>query len=164
MTSKALEKLQETGGFTLNLETGKFVTEGFAVSVNPESTRIVPGMVDTITLAQYGNDHRGAWREGKVFGAWLDTETGLTYFDVVTIVDSREEALALARSHGEIAVFDIAGAREIRIEYREGDPDPTPGGYCPVTHGGFWCTWNENHNAPHVAGTGLEIVAVWEKA
>lgn len=116
MASQILEKLRDEGGFTLNLNTtGDWVTEGFAVSVNPELTRVIDGPVDALAVLTYVRDH---WTDlqtkGKVFGGWVDTETGLTYLDVVTIVDSKEEALDLAVQHGELAVYDIAGGQEIR--------------------------------------------------
>lgn len=115
MASNALDALRDNGGFTVDLQKAGFVTEGFAVSVNPERTRVVDGEVDTITLANYVRDHWDILKtEGKVFGGWLDTESGKTYLDVVTVFDSKEVALDLAVQHGELAIYDITSGQEIR--------------------------------------------------
>lgn len=54
--------------------------------------------------------------------------------------------------------------------YRVGDTDPTPelgdsGGYCDAqdADGGPYCTWPADHDPeiPHVAGSGIRIMAVW---
>lgn len=116
MATTVLDKLAETGGFSVNPRVPEgWVTEGFAVSVNPERTRVIDGQVDSMMLLTYVNDNWDMFRQdGKVFGGWLDTETGKTYLDVVTIVDSKEEALDLAVHHGELAIYDITNGQEIR--------------------------------------------------
>lgn len=119
MHGTALERLRDNGGFTLDVQRVEWVTEGFAVSVNPERTRTVKGEVDVLTLAQFVADNRdhlftNITDSRKVFGGWLDTETGITYLDVVTIVDSKEFALDLAVRHGELAIYDITNDQEIR--------------------------------------------------
>ncbi|WP_148311580.1 hypothetical protein [Amycolatopsis japonica] len=53
---------------------------------------------------------------GKVFGAWRDSETGITHLDVSTVVADSDKALTLAREHGEIAVWDYANGAEIRTD------------------------------------------------
>lgn len=112
---KALEKLTVDGGFTLNLKTGEgWVTEGFAVSLNPERTRVFIN-VDTLTLVTFVTDNWDLLRQdGYMFGAWLDTETGITYLDVVTVLDSKELALDLAVQKGELAIYDLGSGQEIR--------------------------------------------------
>lgn len=48
-------------------------------------------------------------------GFWVDTETGLVYVDLVDWFKSERDALHLARVRGEIAVWDIANAQEVRV-------------------------------------------------
>jgi hypothetical protein len=115
MQNSVLDKLTTNGGFTLDLRTPEgWVTKGFAVSVNPERTQTSQNP-DASTLARYVLDN---WdllsQEPKVFGGWLDTESGITYLDVVTVFDSKEEALDLAVQHGELAIFDLGSGQEIR--------------------------------------------------
>lgn len=49
------------------------------------------------------------------YGVWTDQETGKVYFDVSTWWITREIAMEIARAHGELAIWDIAGSREIRV-------------------------------------------------
>lgn len=115
MTVTVLDKLANEGGFTLDLNKGDYVTEGFAVSINPEHTRVIDGEVDSVSVVQYVTDKMDVLgQEGKVFGGWLDTESGKTYLDVVTVFDSKELALDLAVEHGELAIYDITNGQEIR--------------------------------------------------
>lgn len=116
MSRTALDALAETGGFTINPRRREgWVTKGFAVSVNPERAHLVFGQVDSLVLHTYVNDN---WdllsQDGKMFGGWVDTDTGTTYLDVVTILDSKEEALSLAVQHGELAIYDLGSGQEIR--------------------------------------------------
>jgi hypothetical protein len=116
MANNVLTVLAETGGFTMDLHAAGFAKEGFAVSVNPERTRKISGPVDSITLVTYVSDNWDLLSEnGKVFGGWLDRETGITYLDVVTLFDNREDAERLGREHGEIAIFDLETGTEIRL-------------------------------------------------
>ncbi len=52
--------------------------------------------------------------ESRYFGVWKDSEDGMIYFDAVTWVESEDDALSLGRERDEIAVWDIAGNRELR--------------------------------------------------
>lgn len=116
MRNALLDKLRAEGGFTIDLRTAEgWVEEGFAVSVNPERTRTFELPVNTADLVTYVNDNWDLLKsEPSVFGGWLDTETDITYLDVVTVLDSKEEALDLAVAHGELAIFDLGSGQEIR--------------------------------------------------
>jgi hypothetical protein len=46
-------------------------------------------------------------------GSWLDTD-GSLYVDGVTIVADRSDAIALAVSRGELAIYDLTAGEEIR--------------------------------------------------
>jgi hypothetical protein len=117
MSKTLLETLRDTGGFTYNLSTMGYVTKGFAVSVNPECTRVIDGPVDAITLLTYASDNALLLdgREGKMFGAWLDTETGKTYLDVVTVFEHEWQAAYFGTRAGEIAIYDLGTGKEIRL-------------------------------------------------
>lgn len=116
MTVNAFDRLIDDGGFTLDLHTQDLVSEGFAVSVNPELTRVIKEPIRLTALLLYMADHfHELLDEGKTFGAWLDTETGFTHLDVVTVLSDREEAERLGRKHQEIAIFDIGTGTEIRL-------------------------------------------------
>ena len=54
---------------------------------------------------------------GVYFGVWQDSETGKVYYDAVEIYEDLQEALRAGHSRGEIAIWDLANAVEIRVEY-----------------------------------------------
>jgi len=120
---RTLELLERNGGFTIN-HLGLEVTKGFAVSTDPQLTRVIKDIVTASELFQYVSDNFDVLVDpynGKVFGGWLDTQTGWTYLDVITVVTDREESLRLASMHGEIAVYDLGTHEEIRVNYPKSD-------------------------------------------
>lgn len=48
-------------------------------------------------------------------GWWVDEETGKIHIDAVEWYERSERALYTARGRGEIAVWDVANSREIRV-------------------------------------------------
>lgn len=109
--------LTRDGGFSVNPRTGQAPVSGYAVSTNPECNRRFTGKVSAEDIRSYAFDHAAILVTGsKILGAWLDTETGITHLDVSTVVYDRSEALALAREHGELAVWDIARGIELRTD------------------------------------------------
>lgn len=49
-------------------------------------------------------------------GVWVDQETGKVYFDTSTLMYYERYAIPLAAQRGEIAIWDIANSREIRVD------------------------------------------------
>ncbi|WP_439377844.1 hypothetical protein [Amycolatopsis lexingtonensis] len=110
-------KLETEGGFSYDPRTRTSPTSGYAVSVNPEANRQLPGPVSTGVILGYAYLFGHLLDQpGKVLGAWRDSETGITHLDVSTVVGDREDALMLARAFGELAVWDYAGGEEIRTD------------------------------------------------
>lgn len=58
--------------------------------------------------------------EGTLFGRWTDQNTGKVFWDEVEVFDDETEALLTAASRGELAIWDIANAVEIRVEIHHG--------------------------------------------
>lgn len=52
---------------------------------------------------------------GDTFGRWEDTATGLVYWDRVRVLMDRTSALSAAQALGEIAIWDVENAQEIRL-------------------------------------------------
>lgn len=110
--------LAVAGGFTLDVRTMTHPVAGYVVSTCPEHENTITGRVSATDLAEYLFTHVLLLHEpGKLMGAWLDRETGVTYLDVVSIVDSYEEAVALAERHGQLAVYHLDTATELRIAH-----------------------------------------------
>lgn len=104
------------GGFSVDPLTGTDVTGGYAVSVHPECERIYIGDVTPDDLRAYLTDVAAtASLPGRVFGGWRDPDSGAAYLDVSVVVGSRSAALRLARTHGQLAVFDFAVLASIPV-------------------------------------------------
>lgn len=101
------------GGFSVDPHTGADVTGGYAVSTLP-GEGVVLGRVAPGDLIEYVTRHADALaREGSVFGGWKDPADGRVYLDVSTLVSNRDRALALAREHDQLAVFDFAAGQSV---------------------------------------------------
>lgn len=108
--------LAVSGGFTLDVRTMTHPSSGYVVSTCPEHEHTIAGIADSVEIARYLYRHSILLHEpGKLLGAWLDRETGTTYLDVVSIVPTYEEAVALAEKHGQLAVYHLDTATELRI-------------------------------------------------
>lgn len=114
--------LVANGGFTLDTTTGLGPLTGYALSVNPELTVILPGGWPTVgDLLGFVLDNDDILdHPDKYFGAWVDTETNQLYLDVVTVFQELEDALRHAKASGEIAIYDLFTGTEIRVDYSEG--------------------------------------------
>lgn len=61
-------------------------------------------------------------RAGTAYvGVWTDTETDKIHFDAVEWYAEEFTAAAIARVRGELAVWDIARERELRLAYVDGE-------------------------------------------
>lgn len=56
---------------------------------------------------------------GLYAGIWTDPETGKTYIDISRNVADLYTALAIADARGELAIWDVASAKEVRTEKGE---------------------------------------------
>ncbi|MFC4089336.1 hypothetical protein [Micromonospora sp. GCM10011541] len=101
---------------------------------NPDGCTVVPGEGQRLPAAGYVVGQRGIsgelgvidiaeWVERELprvigqreyFGAWTDRETGVIYLDVVKIFSEFVPACRDADKRGELAIWDLAGQREIR--------------------------------------------------
>ena len=48
-------------------------------------------------------------------GGWMDTATGLYYYDATVIIEDRAAAIAFGRLQNQIAIFDLDTMTEIRL-------------------------------------------------
>lgn len=86
-------------------KTGYYVGGAGPLLVFPAADRI------TGLIADYFR-----WTQSPYAGWWTDSETGKVYVDECTHLEHREAALALAASRGELAIWDVANAAEIRVK------------------------------------------------
>lgn len=105
--------------------------QGATVSANGEANPhsvgyYVGGLYPSLVFDKIEDVDRGelAWWIGthpaRYYGIWEDDETGKVYIDAVQHVVTRGVAVQVGRDRGEIAVWDIANAADIRCNDPEG--------------------------------------------
>lgn len=85
--------------------TGYFVGGAGAVLVFPYEASVDVPLVKAFM----------ARMEARYLGWWTDLETDKVYVDQVDWFDGFPSALKAAKARGEIAFWDVAGKREIRV-------------------------------------------------
>lgn len=96
-------------GFTVNAATLQPVTTGYAVAV--ADTQNSFGFEGLANVVKYVNEHP----EINAFGGWYNSDNNMYYFDATVIVDNFEAAKDLGRVNKQIAIFDLANLKEIRL-------------------------------------------------
>lgn len=54
-------------------------------------------------------------KPGRYVGTWLNTDTGRVHVDISTWLAERQDAEALGRARGQIAIFDLGRSVEVRL-------------------------------------------------
>ena len=104
------------GGFSVTVKNWMDARAGFAVSVAPECEQQLSGSVTHEDIERYVSDHAAMLAHSDVLlGGWRNPDDGLAYLDVSIIVRSRRQALALARKHDQLAIWDFAHNRSVPI-------------------------------------------------
>lgn len=98
-------------GFTVDAQTLQPVCHGYAVAVKETQNSFGTEGLERVT--EYAATHSRV----TAFGGWLDTESGLYYYDAVIICSTYEEAEETARYNEQLAFFDLERMQEIRIKY-----------------------------------------------
>lgn len=96
-------------GFTVNAATLQPVTTGYAVAV--ADTQNSFGIEGLANVVKYVTEHP----EVNAFGGWYNSENNMYYFDATVIVNDLEAAKELGRANKQIAIFDLANLKEIRL-------------------------------------------------
>ena len=95
-------------GFTINASSLEDVKHGYSVAIKETQNSFGPEGIENVHDAIIAGlaDH---------VGGWLDSETGLYYFDAVRIFTNLDEAMNFARENGQIAIFNLDTLEEIRL-------------------------------------------------
>lgn len=96
-------------GFTVNAANLQPVTKGYAVAV--ADTQNSFGFAGLANVVRYVNEHS----EINAFGGWYNSDNNMYYFDATVIVDDLATAKELGRINKQIAIFDLANLKEIRL-------------------------------------------------
>lgn len=101
--------IENKDGFTVNAATLQPVTKGYAVAV--AETQNSFGLEGLANVVKYVSKHP----EINAVGGWYNTENNMYYFDASVIVDYLKTAKELGRVNKQIAIFDLANLKEIRL-------------------------------------------------
>lgn len=97
-------------GFTYNVQTNEMQSSGYAVALEAtQGSHGLEGLESVLNLVL------SSACPASCVGGWLDTETGLYYYDATVIVDNLEDAIQLGRLNKQIAIFDLNTLTEIRL-------------------------------------------------
>ena len=96
-------------GFTVNAANLQPVKSGYAVAVS--DTQDSFGFSGLANVVKYVSEHP----EINAFGGWYNSDNNQFYFDATVIVDDLEIAKDLGRYNKQIAIFDLANLKEIRL-------------------------------------------------
>ena len=94
-------------GFTLNIRTLQPVKSGFVVSY--KATQNSFAKLELQSVIRHALKHDG------VVGGWYDSEDDRYYFDSNKVFDNLEDAINFGIENEQIAIFDIANGREVRL-------------------------------------------------
>ena len=106
--------LHSNGGFTAERESLQPVVTGFAVSVTDRQWSF-PESMPVDHFSEVVEQLHSYYPDADAFGGWVDTETHLLYLDPIAIYTDRQDAERVGRKHGEIAIFHLDTATEIRL-------------------------------------------------
>lgn len=105
-------------GYSVDVH-GNVPTDGYMVGgevasliLRPENPR--PYLTTDAWLDQVWNV---LTQPGYFAGIWTDTDTGDVYLDISRNVTDLYTALAIAEARGELAIWDVASAKEVRVGF-----------------------------------------------
>lgn len=97
-------------GFTIDARTGEIPASGYCVALaQTQDSHGADGLARVLQLIQSGTT------AATCVGGWLDTETGLYYYDATVVLTDRAEAIALGRANKQLAIFHLDTCEEIRL-------------------------------------------------
>lgn len=96
-------------GFTVSAANLQSVKSGYAVAV--ADTQNSFGLEGLANVVKYVSEHPDV----NAFGGWYNSENNKFYFDATIIIDDLETAKDVGRLNNQIAIFDLANLKEIRL-------------------------------------------------
>lgn len=97
-------------GFTIDARTGEIPASGYCVALaQTQNSHGLDGLARVLSLIQSGTTR------ATCVGGWLDTESGLYYYDATVLVQDRAAAEALGRANKQLAIFCLDTCEEIRL-------------------------------------------------
>lgn len=121
--STVVRETLESGGSTVSVIGETLPDSGYMVGGEVEGLQMDASLLtnrpDAVEAALEMYVHRNfkLLTKGNVFlGGWLDKEDDTVWFDVSDKYATEGFALLVARNRGELAIWDIAESKEIRVK------------------------------------------------
>lgn len=115
-----LRSIEATGGFSVHPVTAESPTTGYMCATVPGAEKIIDSKNDVTeeVIDQYFETHRDylSSRPKLHLGGWIDSESDKVYLDLSERFETQEEAEQAAVKHKQLAIWDIANKKEIRIK------------------------------------------------
>jgi hypothetical protein len=96
-------------GFTIDKNTGKPMTKGFAVAVNDTQNSFGGSQLETVL-------NRANKDDIQALGGWYNSKDGQYYFDAVKVLPDIEQAINEGIRENQMAIFDLNNMTEIRLD------------------------------------------------
>lgn len=95
-------------GFTINSKSMTPETAGYCVALaETQNSFNNEGLARVYDVVSSGR--------ANAVGGWLDSESGLYYYDAVVVLQDRTKAIELGRLNKQLAIFDLNNMEEIRL-------------------------------------------------
>lgn len=98
-------------GYTVDANTLQPLSHGYCVAV--AATQNSFGAEGLRRVVEYVRQHGNV----NAFGGWYDSESGLYYYDATVVCETLGEAVEMARTNDQLAIYCLDTMEEIRIEY-----------------------------------------------
>ena len=116
-----LRSIDKTGGFSVSPITAESPTTGFMCATVPGAEKIIDGKekVTEKVIDDYFEQHKAflSTQPKLHLGGWINLKNGKVYLDLSERFETQKEAEDAAIKHNQIAIWDIANKKEIRINH-----------------------------------------------
>lgn len=106
------------GGSTQSITGASVPTDGYMVSESGGyhfDASLLGSVQGESFVYDFVFNHVGLYEEGMFLGFWIDEKSNEVWLDVSQHFSEKSDALDIAALRGELAIWDIAEAREIRL-------------------------------------------------
>lgn len=95
------------GGSTVDIYAGESIKKGFAVGLKGWEMKV--SIYSNSCISKYLKENLFiAINQNLAIGTWYNSDDGYTYFDLVKVVDTLEDALFLGRVNDQISIMDLS--------------------------------------------------------
>jgi hypothetical protein len=116
---EVLKSIEKTGGFSVHPVSAKSPTTGFMCATVPHAEKIFQSSEEITqpAIQSYLDQHKDFLSENPKLhlGGWIDPDTEKVYLDLSEQFEDEASAVAAGIKHNQLAVWDVANKREVRI-------------------------------------------------